>query len=129
MHPLRRVTAIVLNVLLIQLSLAGYGPTCAQRDEAMSSTTNATMTMTMTHVADAPSGPARACVDPAAGERCSLPCPPEACATMTACAALALPVRTAVLAADAVPRDRAWRDPALGRLAPRPAPDLPPPRA
>ena len=127
MHLLRRLTALVLNILLLQLSLVGYGPTCAQRGEAMKSTTNAAMPMT--HVAGPASGPERACVGPAPGERCSLPCPPEACATMTACGALLLPASITVLAADASASDPAWRDPALERQAARPAPDLPPPRA
>ena len=126
MHLLRRLTAILLNVLMLQLSMAGYGPTCAQRGEAMGSATN--VTMTMTHVAGAAAGPESACAGPAPGEGCRLPCPPEACATMTACVALACPVKTAVLADDGSASDRAWRDPALARLAPRPAPDLPPPR-
>lgn len=126
MHLLRRLTALVLNVLLLHLSLVGYGRTCAQRGEAMKSTTDAAMPMT--HVAGPASGPQRACVGPTPDERCSLPCPPEACATMTACVPLVLPARTTVLAADASASDRAWRDPALARLAPRPAPDLPPPR-
>ena len=43
MHLLRRLTAIVLNVLLLHLSLVAYGPRCAQRGEAMGSAANTTM--------------------------------------------------------------------------------------
>ena len=124
MHPLRRLAAIVLNGLLIQVSLVGYGATCAPDGTAMSSASGAMMTMT--HI---PARLERACVEPDAGDACPVPCPSPACVTMTGCLAVALPVRTDVLAADAPMPDHAWRDPALARQAPRPAPDLPPPRA
>jgi hypothetical protein len=127
MQAVRCLTAIVLNVLLIQVSLAGYGATCAKPGEAMGSGTSAAMAMS--HVPDVSPGAERACAEAATGAGCSLPCTPEECAAMTACVAPALPARATAPSAVARRSDRAWGDPALSRQGLRPPPDLPPPRA
>jgi hypothetical protein len=127
MQALRRVTAIVLNVLLIQVSLAGYGATCAKHGDATGSRTSAAMAMT--HVPDVSPGAERACADAVTSAGCSLPCTPGRCAAMTACVAPALPARATAPGVVASPNERAWGDPALSRQGLRPPPDLPPPRA
>jgi hypothetical protein len=127
MQAFRRLTAIVLNVLLIQVSLVGYGATCAKPGNAMGSGTSAPMAMT--HVPDVSPGAERACAEAATGSGCSLPCTPEGCAAMTACVAPALPARATASGVVASPSDRPWGDPALGRWGLRPPPELPPPRA
>lgn len=127
MQPLRRLTALMLNVLLIQVSLAGYGATCAKPGDAMGSGTSAAMAMS--HVPDVSPGAERACAEAATGAGCSLPCTPEGCAAMTVCVAPALPARATAPGVVASPSERAWGDPALIRQGLRPPPDLPPPRA
>jgi hypothetical protein len=87
--------------------------------------------MAMSHDAapDASHDTKGACVDPLADDGCSLPWAPTGCAALTACVAAAMPARTDLAFADAPAADRGWGNPALARPAPRPAPDLPPPRA
>ena len=133
MQPVRRLTAILLNVLLIQVSLAGFGATGAEASEAMRSGTGDAIAMT--HVADVPTGAERACAETMGDDAgCPRPCAPEGCAAMTACAATACAapaVPVGAIAAGALARrvERAWGDPAHARPSPRPAPDRPPPRA
>jgi hypothetical protein len=127
MQPLRRLTAIVLNVLLIQVNLARDGAACAQRGDAMGAATIAAMAMT--HGADVSRVGERLCAESATDTGCSHPGATEECATMTPCAAPALPARNAAPGALGSPSDRAWGDPGITRQGPRPAPDLPPPRA
>jgi hypothetical protein len=127
MQPLRRLTALVLNVLLIQVSLAGYWATCAERGEAMASPVGAAAGMAhedgRSHQTD------RTCPDRPAGEECAPPSAPAGCAALAACVAPALPAGIDVAAAIPLPSGAGWADPALTRQASRPAPDLPPPRA
>jgi hypothetical protein len=125
MRQLRRLTAIVLNLLLIQIDLLGHGTTCGQREKATVSVTNAAMAMTGAF--DASHATHHACVDLVAAEGCSLPGAP-ACAVLTSCMSSALPARTSATVADVSPGVHAWVQPALVRQAPRPAPDLPPSR-
>ena len=127
MQPLRRLTAIVLNVLLIQASLAGYGATCARASEAMGS--GARDAATMTHGADVSPAAERTCAKTADDAGCLPPCALQGCAAMTACAAPAVPAGTIAAGALARRVERAWGDPALAHQGPWPAPDRPPPRA
>ena len=127
MQSLRRLTAIVLNVLLIQASLSGYPATCAQPGEAMGSAASAAGAMM--HVADASLGAERACREAAAEARSSLPCAPGGCAIASACAAPALTAGTTAPGARASSSAGAWGDPERTREGLRRAPELPPPRA
>lgn len=126
MLRLRLLTALALNVLLIQVNLAGYGPMCVERGSAAGQANTAPA---MSHAAGASHGSKRACGDAAADEGCPLPWAPAGCSTLSACVAPALPARVSVAAADTPTGDRLWGDAALVRQGPRPAPDLPPPRA
>ena len=119
MYLPRRLTAIVLNVLLFQVVWTGYGATCVQPVAAP-----------VNQTADVSHRPERACADAApAGGGCSVPSAPEQCVTTTACVVLALPMTTDATTAEPAPKDRGWSDVLFARPAPRPAPDLPPPRA
>ena len=127
MQSLRRLTGIVLNVLLVQASLAGYGTTCAHAGEAMGSETSEAIAV-MDH-AGVPVGAEGACAEAARDAGCPIPCAPEACAAITARAAPALPAGTTAAGASARRIESVWGDSGLTRQGPRPAPDLPPPRA
>ena len=126
MQPLRRLTALVLNILLIQVSLAGYWATCAERGGAMASPG---VSAGMAHEAGQSHETDGACPDRPAGEECAPPWGPAGCAALAACVAPALPAGIDVAAAIPSPGSAGWADPALTRQARRPAPDLPPPRA
>ena len=126
MQPLRRLTAIVLNVLVIQVSLAGDGAACAQHGDATGAATMAAVVMTQ----GADVSPAGECgsAESAADSGCSRPGATDECATMAPCAAPALPASNAAPGALVSLSGRVWGDPAITRQGPRPAPDLPPPR-
>src|SRR5688500_16422180 len=128
MQPLRRLTAIVLNILLIQVSLAGYWATRAERGEAMASPVGAAAGAS--HESGESHQTDGACPHRPAGEECAPPWAPVGCAALAACMAPpAVPAGIDVAAAIPSPGDAGWADPALTRQARRPAPDLPPPRA
>lgn len=129
MAMLRRATAVLLNLVLLQVSLAGYGAACAAPSDAMSPAPSATMAMDHAPAPDASHETERACVGPLGDDGCSLPWAPMGCAALTTCVAMGMPARTNLAFADAPAADRGWGNPALARPAPRPAPDLPPPRA
>ena len=126
MLRLRRLTALVLNLLLIQVSLAGYGRTCVEGGNSVSPATN---TMAMAHAPGVPDDAERVHDHCAAEQSCPRPWTPDGCAARAACVAPALPARVVVTPADAPAGDRHWADAALMRQGPRAAPDLPPPRA
>src|SRR5918993_6129356 len=74
MQPLRRLTAIVLNVLLIQVSLAGDRATCIERGEPMASPVGAAAGTS--HDAGESRQTDGACPDRPAGEECAPPWAP-----------------------------------------------------
>ena len=125
MLRLRRLTALILNLLLIQVSLAGAGRPCVEGDNSVSPATNTTAIAHTPDVSDAERAHHRC----AAEQSCPRPSTPEGCAARAACVAPALPARVVVTPADAPAGDRHWADAALMRQGPRAAPDLPPPRA
>lgn len=127
MQSLRRVTAIVLNVLLIQVSLAGYWAACGPDSLAMDLAMDAAAGMS--HEGHGSQQTERACLELSTDADCAPPSAPGGCAALTTCAASALPARTQVMTESTPPRDAPSRELAMVRQAPRPAPDLPPPRA
>lgn len=126
MLRLRRLTALVLNVLLIQVSVAGYGRTCAEGGNSVGEATSTTAVAHASHVSDEAERP---CSDAATDQTCPRPWTPGGCAARTACAAPALLSGVIVATAETPPGDPLWADAARMRQGPRPAPDLPPPRA
>ena len=126
MLRLRRLTALVVNVLLIQVNLAGYGRTCVQGGNSASQATNMA---TMAHAPNVPGEAESARDDCAAEQACPHPWIPEGCAAATACVAPALPASVIVTSADTPARDPVRAGTALMWQGPPSAPDLPPPRA
>ena len=126
MLRLRRLTALVLNLLLIQVSLAGYGQTCGERGNSVGQATN---TSALAHAGLVSHEAERTRCDSATEETCPRPRTPNGCAARTACVAPALPARVIVATSETPTGDPLWADTALMRQGPRPAPDLPPPRA
>jgi len=126
MLRLRRLTALVLNLLLIQVSLAGDGRTCVERGNPVGEATSTTAVAHVSHVSDEAERP---CRDAATDQTCPRPWTPDECAAQTACAAPALLAGVTPATGETPPGDPLWADAALMRQGPRPAPDLPPPRA
>ena len=111
MLRLRRLTALVVNVLLIQVNLAGYGRTCVQGGNSASQATNMA---TMAHAPNVP-GEAESARDDCAAEQ--------------ACPHPWIPASVIVTSADTPARDPVRAGTALMWQGPPSAPDLPPPRA
>ena len=127
MRSLHRLTAIVLNLILIQVSLAGYWAACGPDSLTMGSATGAAAGMS--HEGRASQHTERACLELSTDTDCTPPWVPGGCDALTTCAAPALPARTHVAAQFTPRRDVPSRDIAMMRQGPRAAPDLPPPRA
>ena len=127
MRSLRRLTAIVLNVFLIQVSLAGYWAACGPHNTAMGSAMDPAAGMS--HDGHASQPPERECLGSSTDGDCSPPWASGGCAALTTCATPTLPARMQVMVESTPPRDAPSRELAIVRQAARPAPDLPPPRA
>jgi hypothetical protein len=130
---IRRFTAALSSVLLLQLALSGSGTLCAMHgDRGADRQAHAMGAMTSAAVAN-PMPNARGAFErggaPAGSGDCQLPSAPGQCATMTTCttAAAPAPVAAAQLAVSLIPS--ASPEPASMRSRPLAAPELPPPRA
>ena len=124
MRRLRRFTALLLSVLLVQSSEEHWA-TCI--DGAIPGATSDAMPVTKAE--NAAHVPIPAHVDHSAEAGCPIPTAPAACSAMTACGTPALPAAADLVAVQTPRREGGWDDPTLWHRTARPAPDLPPPRA
>ena len=139
---LRRFSAALAALLLLQLSLLGSGTLRAPHEMFRTSAASAHAMPPMPGMVEhqsggatraqqgdgTPSAPA-GCDAKGGSHDCGLPWSSGACATMTACAtATALPSVTVAFDREGA-RNTELPDPALLRTGPATAPELPPPRA
>ena len=118
MPPLRRLSALLLGLLFLQLTLVGDGGAC--RSHAMRRGALAIAAMPMGHMNhDGTPSPHKACgTERAAGD----------CASMASCAVtLSLPTLS-VASGPLVPAAAALPEPVSIRSGPSAGPDVPPPR-
>ena len=123
MRFLRRSAALVLSLLLVQLSLVGSKASCvAHGDDTNMPLTHAGMSNGDSGMdpAHAPSSPADDCTTPWAPSDCSMP---------VSCAAPLLPTGATGTLADVDPESDLWADLSVAAPAPLIPPDPPPPRA
>ena len=142
MRPVRRLTVLLMNFLVVQLVLVGGGaqsglvrsgvahahhvaPAGAPAEDARADRVGraAGMTAEVSHAADCPD-----CDTPAERSPCDAPMSPGACSTMPSCAvALAADVPAAPIWSATAARVDAVSD--TTPAGPAAAPELPPPRA
>lgn len=138
----RRLTAVLMSLLLLQLMLPGSGAFCTMSGDsghAMAGMTGAPAMAGMAHETAAPTQPARthgetavvaSADDQQGGDDCHQPWASGTCVSMASClvGVTALPSRT--IETVGVPASVAeTREPAAARAGPTFAPEIPPPRA
>lgn len=132
MRLLRRTTAFVLSLLLVQLWLVAGDPSCALQAAGAAEVRHAERHAGMAMDSSGSSMTGAAGHDMESESHHGFPAAPRTpgnCTMPVACATPSLPA-TAVTALEAAPLDsQGWTDPALLHAAPLRAPELPPPRA
>ncbi len=134
MRRFRRLTALVLSTVLLQLTLGGLGMGCGDHGRGSEMAASGPARHHMAGMPQEPGGAgARPCHEQRGGEHdagspCQMPGTQGACVSMTTCAApmLAAAATHTTLTADRVPVRASVETLLVGSPA---APELPPPRA